>query len=314
MPTIPLYTPNPAHPDASHSVLAPGGYERWYFDAESNDGRLLLVAIFAQGSPDHPDHPQYLRQHAAYLRRPTRRRPPVPADFACVSFALYDRTRPVVQYVRPVPRDSFHAPGDRLELMAPPDSITTEAGGFVRLRVGGADLLFRPSSHDPPRKTIPLGPPPVWPHHRTALLQPYASVEGTVGVNGGKPLEFLGRGFHDHHFGDRPMCHWLRCRVVGGERAVVFSAVEADRIGRGPLRRAFDARWTQVDAGGAAECVAQVLFDAARYPATLEVPGRLTLDRPAVLGRSGLVDRIVFEVSGPATWASGRHVALCEWC
>src|SRR5688572_15336455 len=81
---IPMFTP-PSHPDGWHRVTAPGGYESWHFEAEDAEGRRLVIE-FHDGYPSSRD---YLRRYTAFRRRPTRTRPPVPADFPHVSLALF---------------------------------------------------------------------------------------------------------------------------------------------------------------------------------------------------------------------------------
>ena len=313
MPTLPLYDPSPAHPDASHRVMAPGGYERWYFDAESTDGTIVVVAVFGQGTPDHPDYPEYVRRHAAFLRRPTRRPPPVPADHACVAFAAYEQGRPLVRHAAAVPGEAFRASPERLDIGTGSGEVV-DAGGSLRLRAGGADFRLRPVIGAAPRKVNVIGRPSVELHHRRVFADSSYAVEGTIQVEGGRTRAFSGRGFHDHHFGTAPMRHWLRGRILGDDGAAVFSAYGAAREGPGRRVAAVEARWTQVDEGGVRDSAAVVQFEAARYPARIEIPGRTQLVRPQVLGAFGSVDLIRYVVSGPAPWDSGRHVALCEWC
>src|SRR2546428_7504545 len=201
MPTLPLYTPNPGHPDGSHQVIAPGGYERWYFDAESTTGDVVIVAVFAQGSPDHPHYAEYLRHYRKYLRGPTRHRPPVPADYASVSLAVYEQGRALAQSVEAIAPGALHASPDHLELAAPPHVVTSGSDGCMRVRVGGADLVFRPTLTDGPRDLTQWSRPDPSRHHYWVLASFFCAVEGTVQVQTGRSLEFSGRGFHDHQYG-----------------------------------------------------------------------------------------------------------------
>jgi hypothetical protein len=116
MPTLPLYTPADV-PDASHRVLAPGGYETWHFDAESATGDVRLVAVLGAGSPLDA---AYLRRYLQYRRRPTRRPPPVPPDFPFAHFAVYEGERPVAQFPLGAAPVEFAA--------SPPDPAVTGAG------------------------------------------------------------------------------------------------------------------------------------------------------------------------------------------
>ena len=94
------------HPDAWHQVTAPGGYEWWYFDAESHDGRTQIVAIFLEGFVFHPG---YLRRYFRFLKRPTKHAPPTAGDYPCVYFAVYRDGRVLRQFMTQFGPKGFRA-------------------------------------------------------------------------------------------------------------------------------------------------------------------------------------------------------------
>jgi hypothetical protein len=98
MPSIAMYEP-PATPDAWHRVMAPGGYEWWYFDAEDAATDTQVVAIFLEGFVFHTG---YLRAYARFVRNPTAAPPPLPGDWPCVYLCVYraGRSAPVHDAVR----------------------------------------------------------------------------------------------------------------------------------------------------------------------------------------------------------------------
>src|SRR3954469_7792109 len=188
MPTLPLYTPNTAHPDASHAVIAPGGYERWSFDAESAAGDLRVVAVFSQGTADHPDHATYLRRYRHYRLRPTRRRPPVPAEWSAVSLAVYAPGTEATQFVRACAPGEFRAAPGALDVSAGPDRVGTQPDGSLRLRLDawGAELTLRPLWSHRPREVDLFPRPHAQGRHLWVVAAPCCAVEGSLRIGGGR--------------------------------------------------------------------------------------------------------------------------------
>jgi hypothetical protein len=163
MPTLPMMTPTP-HADASRRITAPGGYESWRFDASSDDGKLHLVAALHFG---HALDPQYLRRYALYRRFPTRVRPPTPAEFCAVTFALLERGRPALRFAVPAAAtlDDFHASDDGRSVRLGASHMNRAGDGILRLHLRGTyhdrtitvNLAFRPQMDA--SCEIDLGPP-----------------------------------------------------------------------------------------------------------------------------------------------------------
>src|ERR1700679_4169113 len=92
MATLRLFDPSPAHPDGSHHMAAPGGYESWRFYAHDPSQNLRLVFGFHHGYCLHPD---YVRRFTTYRLRPTRHAPPVPAFYPCWTVSIYEGLQPL---------------------------------------------------------------------------------------------------------------------------------------------------------------------------------------------------------------------------
>ena len=313
MPTLPLYTPNPPHPNASHQVIAPGGYERWYFDAESASGDVVIVVVFSLGAPDHPDYAEYLKRDRLYRRRPTRHRPPVPAEYGAVSLSVHEHGRSLGRSIRPIPDQEFRASAGGLELSAGADTVVS-AEGSIRVTAGGADLTFRPALPHAAREVVPPSLAILARHHHWVLAAPCCAVEGTLRVNGGRTLTFSGRGYHDYEYGTAPMTRRVRGRILGHASVVVFRSTLAERVGPGPNPRGANAHRIEADAGGVRESVVGLDFEAARHPARIEVDDNLTrLERPVALGESGSFDRLKYAISRSGEGMPADETALCEW-
>ena len=212
MPTLPLYDPNPAHPNASHSVIAPGGYEWWHFDADDAAQDVQMVARFALGFPACTE---YLRRYRRYRRQPTRNPPPLPADFPGVEFAVYERGRVVAKAAEQLPPSQFCASTERLDVKAGADSVVEEAGGSIRVHVRGAELTFRPLLAHPPHECSLVSRRVTPARHKWVVAAPLCSVEGKIRLPGDRVIRLSGRGFHDHQYGTAPLCEVMRWFVRG---------------------------------------------------------------------------------------------------
>src|SRR5690348_4702187 len=126
MTIVPLVAAPAADADAWHRVAAPGGYECWHFDAEDHTGDVRLVADFWQGFAFHP---QYLRRYRRYVRRPTRVAPPLPAEYPCARFVLYQHGRVVSQFVCSYRHTDFRASDQRPDVRMGPNHFKRHDDG-----------------------------------------------------------------------------------------------------------------------------------------------------------------------------------------
>jgi hypothetical protein len=236
VPTLPLYSPIDARaggawPHASHHVTAPGGYEWWHLEAEDVDAGRLVVATLYDG---YPFHPKYLRDHARYLRRPTRVAPAVPSQYPCVAFAVYEHGRRVAGFLRQYPPGSFVDAADTASgLRVGPNALKPDVAGALRLDFPGAAALSFVPSVAAAHPAVWRGRPPEGAgggDHHWAIAAPGFGVTGTVvipdGSRGGREVAFRGRGLQVHHYGTSPLGsglrRWVQVRAVFGNAARVF--------------------------------------------------------------------------------------------
>src|ERR1700722_6164007 len=84
---LPLYDTEAA-PDASHRIISPGGYETGRLDAETDDLKICFQTYLGDVV-----NPWYSKRYTAYIRRPTRCRPPTPSDCFGKRLAIFERGR-----------------------------------------------------------------------------------------------------------------------------------------------------------------------------------------------------------------------------
>ena len=268
MPTLPLFVPPGVRsPIAWHRVTAPGGYEWWHFDAEDARGDLRVVATLYDGFPFHPE---YLRAHARYLRRPTRVAPAVPSQYTCADVAVYDGDRRVVRSLTRYPPGTFTASDERLELSVGPHAVRSDHDGVLQLTLGDvAKLTFRPASHGPTVERRAASRELTGADHHWVLPGTTYEVEGTVyglGKFGSFPLS--GRGYHDRQYGAGPTGWNLRRWVRG--HADVRGEVRVFRVAQPRDRHLPDEHYLGATGGG-------VLRDVIAGPPEIrENPGQAT--------------------------------------
>jgi hypothetical protein len=315
MPTLPLYTP-PDVADASYRVVAPGGYEWWHFDAESDSGDVVVVARLGAGFLYHPE---YVRRYQSYRRRPTRHPPPVPSEYPCVEFVVFDGTRLVARHATHFPPREFEADYARPWVRVGPNELLDGDDG-LRLRLHGADegagvtmtmdLRFRPLL---PRRALDVEAavqPPG--RHHWLIVDPLCEVTGEIRLAGGRngrELHFRGRGCHDHCFGTQPIgLSARRCRrgrVLLADRALCYQVAEPADARRTPVAAV-------VEAGAAGVRSVPVLQarhgEALGKPPLLVWPQELGLavsDPPRTLGSLGHSEVVAFAASAGAEAGRG---------
>jgi hypothetical protein len=249
MPTIPLLA-DPANPNGSHHMGAPGGYEAWHFDASSDDGKLHMVAALHEAWGLDP---AYLRKYAWYRRFPTRIVPPNPLDFPAVTFVLCEEGRQTIRFNartsgggggRSAGEVRVSDDGSRVRVGAshaersPSDqSIHLHLRGTDRLRTIAVNLTFRPVLRAATCREITLrSGPGARGLHRWVIVDPLCEVEGEISIfepSGGatpRTISFAGSGLHDHRYGTRPRVttDCFAGRVLLEEGAFAF-----EQIGRG---------------------------------------------------------------------------------
>jgi hypothetical protein len=227
MATLELFDPLPlSRADHWHRVGAPGGYEWWEFDALDDVNGMRIVVRFHDGFVFDSE---YARRYDAYRRRPTVHLPPVPRQYPCVQFTIFENDSVVAGNTVRFAEGAFqvdamtgaiHIGTNLLELRDGETSVQFQ-GGDVAV---SAEMTFKSRfSALALEKTI--FPDEIGTQHRWILPQPRCDVEGQIRLNG-RQVRFGGLGYHDHYFGTRPIGppvrQWLRGRAILPDRTVAF--------------------------------------------------------------------------------------------
>jgi carotenoid 1,2-hydratase len=326
MNTRALHT-RPSHPDAWHQVCSPGGYEWWYFDAEDKEHDRQLVAILFQGFVFHPG---YLRRYFRYRRWPTRFAPPVPSEYPCAYFALYESGKLRRQFMTQYSADAFDAATIQPGVSVGPNRITPD-GSRLELQLEGTpwQLTWRGPRLRSERLHARLSFSPRLPHapveraflsrelshadHHWIIANPLCDVAGMIQL-GDEQFEFGGRGYHDHNWGTAPLGPGLRSwfwgRILLEDAALTFHYARP----RDPALPA-EVHLIQASGEGIAEVATrQVSADwSARslflhYPRRIDLDDVLRLARPHVIDSSPFYMRLKYE----ATCRNRTGMALCE--
>jgi hypothetical protein len=141
MPLIPLFT-TPRHPQATHQVLAPGGYERWRLEAEDSTSQLRIVIEFWLG--DWTD-PAYRKAYDRYRRRPTRFAPPTPVEYPSVRVTITRANQSIVESVSRFKATDVRVVVDQPGVMIGANQFVLGENGSWRVTLRNAELCLDPS-------------------------------------------------------------------------------------------------------------------------------------------------------------------------
>lgn len=307
--TIPLYS-TPAHADAWHQVLAPGGYEWWHVDADdARHDRRIVVALF----DGFAFSARYAREYARYRRHPTRVPPPVPRQYPAAHVALYEGGKTRLQFTTLFAPGAFSASTDHLDVSVGPHRACA-AGDGVELLVESetlrASLRFMPRmTSEALERAFPCTP------HRWILTGPSCDVSGSITCANGE-FAFAGHGYREHHYATAPLAwsvsRWFRGRVLLDDAAYAFHVVRPCDGARRDVVHLVET------SGGSSRDVpiARASLDGAgrakywlEFPRTVALDDVLHLHNPRVIDESPLRARIVYD----AVCRGGRGAAaLCE--
>jgi hypothetical protein len=324
MPTLPLYTPADT-PDASHRVLAPGGYETWRFDAEAAGGDVRIAAVLGLGWPLDAN---YLRRYLRYRRRPTRRPPPVPAEHPFAHVWAYEGGRLLAEFRTYADPAEYAASPHEPAVKVAGNEFVRERDGSLSLRLRGvvsrsqaagggggslsAQLVFRPLLPHPPLETSWLAPHGSPVLHGWVIAAPLCQVSGTVALTpaGGdgsrgaaREIDLRGRGYHDHSYGTAPpaaaLRRWARGHAFLGDATYAFHLARPIDRARGD-----EVHLARCDAGGVRTIDAspsRIVWSTGRglqrYLEQFDCDARLRLARPRVIDASGGRVRLLYDAS-----------------
>jgi len=290
-----LSTPSSAYPGASHHVGSPGGYEVWHFHAEDVSKKLRLSIAFHDGFASHPD---YIRQYAAYRRRPTRNTPPTPRDFPCLQMHLYEDNKLLAASTALFFPGSFRAEPEGLLALASNRAQWNQNEISVSIpplqNSFSATLTFRSVLEAAQDKSFAIVTTADSEHHWLAS-RPLCQVEGTIRI-GDRKISLSGLGQHDHFHGTAPLLclvsHSMWGCVLFPRAAVMFHiaddrvlALVADESGCHPVAgtQPFGIQWKSS------------LLGTATYPSTIHFGDRIIFRSPRVLAKSSDQLQLLFD-------------------
>ncbi len=215
MPTLSLYT-TPAHPDAWHRVIAPGGYEWWHFEADDDSTELRVTADFFDGDPFDAN---YLRAYARFRRRPTRFAPPVPRDYPRVRMSVREKNQPVAEFTARFSPGTFRGSDVRPDVQIGRNTMASEAEGVFHLSLQEmhagpgsnikVDMVFRAAQLDLPAVRELPSPDGTTGKHFRVVNDRRWDVTGTIRLTSShsvnRSIALQGHGRFDHRFGGGPI-------------------------------------------------------------------------------------------------------------
>lgn len=225
----------------------PGAYEWWHFDGTDDTSGISFSAQFYAG---HLLSPYYQEKLAAYWKeakspmvsgKAPLADPPNPLDHTGVIFRIFHKGALLDEFLQEFDpgmlkaseRDPAVLLGSNRFNWDPagdPASYTVTLQGQVK---GGRQSLRARLFFTPQKFSFPLPQrSETLPTHTWILAAPLCHVEGTLEWcdsegNVKKELTFVGKGYHDHHFGSVPLGQFVKAwhwgRAFGGDETLVYS-------------------------------------------------------------------------------------------
>jgi hypothetical protein len=222
--------------DHWHRVRAPGGYEWWEFDARDEGQKIRVVLSFHDGFAFDPE---YARRYAAYRRRPTAQSPPVPREYPCVQFAIFENdvllTSDTIRFAEgafqaDVKSNVLSIGVNRIELGSEETRVRFQGGDPAV----SAEMVFRQASPSLVVEQTILSFENLA-EHRWVVAQPRCDVDGRINFNG-REIQFRGIGYRDHYYGGGPIGPKVRQSLRGcailPNRTVAFHVSTDDASGK----------------------------------------------------------------------------------
>jgi carotenoid 1,2-hydratase len=233
--------------DFHRAQKSPGAYEWWHFDAaDEKTGTSFSLQFFA-GNLLSPYYQDNLKTYWQKTKSPlteagsTEKLAPNPMDYCSVAFRIFHQDHLAGEALEEFSgkflkasdrygavklgpsRFNWDEGGDPASYVITVQSPLRGGKGYLRAR-----LFFTPLSEE-----IPSLPAPEMPStHTWVLAAPLCHVEGTLqwcdaAGDVVKEEGFVGKGYHDHHWGTVPLdrfvkaWHWGRALV--GDKTLIYS-------------------------------------------------------------------------------------------
>lgn len=226
---------------------SPGAYEWWHFDGTDETSGYSFIIQFHAGNLFSAYYQDSLKAYWEKTKSPLSSEAlakedmgpsiaPNPLDYCGVSFRLFHKGRMVAESLQEFSRKSLKASDKHGAVLLGPNRFNWDQRGDPPSYVltaqaplhGGKTTVRARLFFTPLLKSFPALPQPEIPStHTWVLAAPLCHVEGTlewVNSEGDtkKEVAFVGKGYHDHHFGSVPLdrfvkaWHWGRSFVDGG--------------------------------------------------------------------------------------------------
>jgi carotenoid 1,2-hydratase len=249
--------------DVWHPKEKREGFEWWYFDALSEDGRDAVVIIFLDNFIFSPRYNSQNKKRSAVSQQIKNRfflrnkKDSSANKFPAVVFVYYRNGKPVYRAINEFSASEFYASQEKPECRIGNNSFSFESAPYgsgyalsinVQLRKkcrlkADFEWLSIESNFLPDRKIEQNE------IHNWNLVSPRADVSGKISVNdrNGKNqdnINFRGTGYHDHNFDNRWLpetvkdWHWGRAHFL--DSTAVF--YRYNEIGQKPVDKLFVIR------------------------------------------------------------------------
>lgn len=200
--------------DVRHEIASPHGYEWWYFDAISDDGRDAVVIIFLDNFIFSPNYNKKTRQSVKGKDAAKEKKTLFPA----IAMTFYRDGKPLYRAINEFRAEDFQASYDkpscrigknRFEFEETPYGMRyflhIEANLSGKSEIHAEFEWLAVESNFRPEKSSSVNAAHFW-----NLVAPRCDVTGKIEIfNRKKSLQkreqFRGTGYHDHNFDTRPM-------------------------------------------------------------------------------------------------------------
>jgi carotenoid 1,2-hydratase len=233
--------------DFHRPQTSPGGYEWWYFDGTDEKSGLSFTLRFSAGDLFSAYYQDNLKTYWQRTKSPLAEpnafapAPPNPLDHCGVSFQVFQQGHLIGGTTQEFTSVFLKASDQQGAVLLGPNRFNWDAGDppsyviTVQSPLGSSNAVLRARLFFTPL-TGPLGPlpqPEFTSTHNWVLAAPLCHVEGTLqwcdrAGEVKKEMGFVGKGYHDHHFGSVPLERfvesWHRGRAFLGEKTLVYSA------------------------------------------------------------------------------------------
>ena len=186
----------------------PGGYEWWYFDAISDDGKHSLVVIFYRGNPFSNRYIRAIQEQSGQA---------MPSQFPAVSISLYEEGEAVYYSFTEFLEEQTQFDDQSSARIGPHKVKASINAGRLQYKLHleeqlpSGDQLKARIHFESNSQPIPLEADSLQAgtRHQWNLVQPRARVEGDIQLKikeeKERTVNFDGIGYHDHNRGSEPL-------------------------------------------------------------------------------------------------------------